>query len=73
MEPMEHEQYLILEEFLDKQTPYWGMNNAVALPQHLLRMPEEEYRHQGSWEQNWGFDNAILLSQQPQGIFMEGN
>ncbi len=60
-----------------EQTPQfveqsWGMNNAIALPQQLLRMPEE-HRYQGSWEQNWGFDNAILLSQQPQGTSMEDN
>ena len=45
----------------------WGMCTAIPLSQQLLGMPEEEYRHEGSREQDWGFDNAIKISQQPQG------
>ena len=41
-----------------------GMNSAISLPQQILRMSNEVDRHQELWEQHWGVENAILLSEQ---------
>lgn len=36
-------------------------------------MPDEENLYQGSWEHDWGVENAVLLSQQPQRTSVEEN
>jgi len=44
----------------------WGMDHAIA-------MPEEENRHQESWERAWAIGKAIPMLQQPQRISGEKN
>ncbi len=55
----------------DEQTPHfvdqsWGMNSITLLSQQPQGASMEKNQPQGSWEQSWGFNNA-LQEDRPQG------
>ena len=46
----------------------WRMNNAIAVRQQFLGITDEGNRYQASWERDCGFENAVIVPQQPQRI-----